>query len=189
MSQSEARAWWADVQDVRETIERRRAAEEQRTAPRPRLHAVESDVPARRPAEPVLPARRVTEPAGSSPRLAEPLRPFDQESFAEPRRSAHAGGRAHSAVREGAAPARSRRRTVEITGRTVGAPALPRLVEIERRRPAPRAIDRVGARPDKLAMWAVMLGIVLVLVALSSSSHAATPSHAAHAAAAHLAGR
>src|SRR3954467_12818419 len=27
MSQSEARAWWADVEEVRETIERRRAAE------------------------------------------------------------------------------------------------------------------------------------------------------------------
>ncbi|HEU4977877.1 MAG TPA: hypothetical protein VFT42_03180 [Solirubrobacteraceae bacterium] len=85
----------------------------------------------------------------------------------------------------------ARRRTVEITGRTVGAPALPRLVEIDRRRPAPRAIDRVGGRPDRLAMWAVMLGIVLVLAALSSSSHAAEPHalHALHGAAQHLAGR
>src|SRR5512132_27868 len=49
----------------------------------------------------------------------------------------------------------SRRRTVEITGRTVGAPSLPRLVQIDRRRPARRAAERVGARPDRLALWAV----------------------------------
>ena len=76
----------------------------------------------------------------------------------------------------------SRRRTVEITGRTVGAPSLPRLVQIDRRRPARRAAERVGARPDRLALWAVVLGFFLILVAVTSTSHAATRAHSAGAA-------
>ena len=45
----------------------------------------------------------------------------------------------------------SRRRTVEITGRTVGAPTLPRLVQIDRRRPARRRRRARGrqARPAR----------------------------------------
>ena len=80
-------------------------------------------------------------------------------------------------------PAPSRRRTVEITGRTVGAPALPRLVQIDRRRPARRAAERVGSRPDRIALWAVVLAFFLIFVAVTSSSHAATRAHSATAAA------
>jgi hypothetical protein len=76
-----------------------------------------------------------------------------------------------------------RRRTVEITGRTVGAPSLPRLVSIDRRRPARRAAERVGARPDRLALWAVVLGFFLIFVAVTSTSHAATRAPSAGAAA------
>jgi hypothetical protein len=76
----------------------------------------------------------------------------------------------------------SRRRTVEITGRTVGAPSLPRLVQIDRRRPARRATERFGARPDRLALWAVVLGFFLIFVAVTSTSHAATRAHSAGAA-------
>jgi hypothetical protein len=36
--------------------------------------------------------------------------------------------------------------------------------------------ERAGFKPDRVAMWAVLLGIVLVLVA-ATSSHAATISH------------
>ena len=75
----------------------------------------------------------------------------------------------------------SRRRTVEITGRTVGAPSLPRLVQIYRRRPARRAAERVGSRPDRLALWAVVLGFFLIFVAVTSTSHAATRAHSAGA--------
>jgi hypothetical protein len=114
MSGSEARAWWADVQEVRETIERRRAEE----AGRPRLRAVgDPDEAAHRPAP--LPAER---------------------------------------------------RTVQITGRP-GARATPRLVEIERRRPARSAVDRVGARPERLALWAVALCVFLIVVAATSAAH------------------
>jgi hypothetical protein len=133
MSQSEARAWWADVQEVRETIERRRAAE----AGRPPLRAVE-DLP------------------------VDPVRAPD---------------RARARRAPGAAPLPTQRRTVQITGRP-GARALPRLVEIERRRPARRPAERVGARPERLALWAVVLCLFLILVAATSASHAATPSRA-----------
>jgi|SRR5512132_3549178 hypothetical protein len=108
MPKTETGAWWADIQDVRDSIELRREQE----------------------------ARRAD---GPRPLAAPP-----------------------------------RRRTVEITGRTVGAPSLPRLVDIDRRRPARRAVERVGPRPDRLALWAVVLGAFLILVAATSASHAAT---------------
>ena len=49
-----------------------------------------------------------------------------------------------AAVRTRAATALPARRTVEIRGRTVPAPAVPR-VELDRRRPPRRPIERVGA--------------------------------------------
>ncbi|HEX4363319.1 MAG TPA: hypothetical protein VHZ75_02145 [Solirubrobacteraceae bacterium] len=62
------------------------------------------------------------------------------------------------------------RRTIEIRGRTVPAPPVPRSVELDRRRPPRRAIERVGARPDRLALWALLMGIVLILVAVGTSN-------------------
>ncbi|MFL5830255.1 MAG: hypothetical protein ACJ76X_10090 [Solirubrobacteraceae bacterium] len=50
----------------------------------------------------------------------------------------------------------------------------------ERRRPARRPHERAGFRPDRAALWAVMLGFVLVLVA-ATSSHAAVRAHVARA--------
>ena len=41
-----------------------------------------------------------------------------------------------------------------------------------RRRPAERPYERDGFRPDRVAMWAVLLGVLLVLVA-AMSAHAA----------------
>ena len=38
-----------------------------------------------------------------------------------------------------------------------------------RRRPARRAYERTGFRPDRVAMWAVLLGVLLVLVAVLSA--------------------
>jgi len=57
------------------------------------------------------------------------------------------------------------RRTVQITGRPVAAP---RLVEVERRRPVRRPVERIGGRPDRIALWAVLLCFFLILVAASS---------------------
>lgn len=63
------------------------------------------------------------------------------------------------------------RRTVTIQGR--GAERYhPADARASRHRPPPRAYERAGLRPDRVAMWAVLLGVVLVLAA-ATSSHAA----------------
>ena len=67
------------------------------------------------------------------------------------------------------------RRTVTIHGRPADRY---RPTTAQRRRPARRPHEREGFRPDRVAMWAVMLGFVLVLVA-ATSSHAATVTHRA----------
>lgn len=64
------------------------------------------------------------------------------------------------------------RRTVKITGygsqrNLIYANREPR------RRPAERPYERAGFKPDRVAMWAVLLGVLLVLVA-AMSAHAAT---------------
>ena len=60
------------------------------------------------------------------------------------------------------------RRTVEIRGRTVPAPAVPR-VEVDRHRPPRRAADRVSPHPDRLALWALLMGLLLILVAVGTA--------------------
>ena len=128
---------------------------------------------------------------GSSPERYDADEPldFDAERAAledPPVRRSRRGAEADSAAATATAPLAPppARRTVQITGRTVSAPALPRLVEVERRRPARRPAERVGPRPDRVALWAVLLGFFLILVA-ATSSHAAT--HPAHASAAAVA--
>jgi hypothetical protein len=86
------------------------------------------------------------------PAEAEAVRP------ATARRGAHPKGTAIPA-----------RRTVEIRGRTVAAPVVPRSVESERRRPPRRPVERVGTRPDRVAMWALLMGIVLIIVAVGTA--------------------
>lgn len=54
------------------------------------------------------------------------------------------------------------RRTVEITGR-------PEPRAIERRRPQKSAVDRIGHRPDHVAMWAFALGMLLIVLAVLSA--------------------
>jgi hypothetical protein len=59
---------------------------------------------------------------------------------------------------------------VTITGR--GAERnLPWPTDSSRRRAARRAHERAGFRPDRFAMWALFLGLLLVLVA-ATSAHA-----------------
>ena len=104
MSQPEARAWWADVEDLRERIELRREAEHRIPTPTP---------------------------ISTAPRAGAP------------------------------------RRTVQITGRPVSAPA-PRPLIAARQRPT-RVMDAATRRPDRIAGWAALLGLVLVLV--STATH------------------
>lgn len=173
MPHNEARAWWADAADLRETIERRRADDAPATAPDAQPGDELAHVRARR----ALAAR---ERSGRSGR-------FDREA-AEPSYAPRRTGRFDRVPAPAPAPkpapveARTtdlpadaprrplvvpvpERRTVQITGR----PGERRLIEIQRRR-APRGpVERVGARPDRLAMWAVALAFFLILVAATSS--------------------
>ena len=173
-------AWWDDVQYLREPLERKREKEARRGL---RLDARAA-------------ARAVAERhAGDSVATRDPDAVHELDPMPRTRRFERSApdrrGRFARAEHGPGAPAPeapvplsapSRRRTVEITGRTVGAPALPRLVQIDRRRPARRPVERVGARPDRLALWAVVLGFFLIFVAVTSTSHAATRAHSEGAA-------
>ncbi|HEY7631718.1 MAG TPA: hypothetical protein VH817_13495 [Thermoleophilaceae bacterium] len=67
-------------------------------------------------------------------------------------------------------PRYSERRTIQIKGQTVPPP---------RRRRTPAA-TRMSSRPDRLALWAVVLGLLMIAIA-AASAHGQTPHHAAPA--------
>jgi hypothetical protein len=230
MSQSEARAWWADVEEVRATIERRRAAERgmgdagrgqaafadvddlavrRRFRDRARAHddadvwfdepaATRGSMHPRGSAGSSTGGRSAAGPrsrasgAGSPPdrRAAmaalAPAPPAPQESTAAPRETRAAPRETTASPREttasphdataapAAAPA-APRRTVQITGRTVPAPHVVPFDHVgpARRRPSRAPAALAGPRPDRIAMWAVVLGFVLIAVA-ATSAHGAT---------------
>jgi hypothetical protein len=68
------------------------------------------------------------------------------------------------------------RRTVTIRGQVADRYATPR--PSSRRRPE-RRYERTGFRPDRAALWAVLLGVMLILAAVTSA-HAATLHTLAH---------
>lgn len=204
MPHSEAQAWWADVQHVRESIERRRAGGLDSAAP---LDAAAERRFTRRAPESLPPLEDLDWSPGAA---GQPTGRFDRTRS---QRGEHAAAprarRTTTDRRGGESPERvdlspewldttdgtpaddtasatatalspPPRRTVQITGRTVSAPPLPRLVEVERRRPARRTVERVGPRPDRIALWAVLLGFFLILVAATSSNAAVPSGHATH---------
>ena len=73
-----------------------------------------------------------------------------------------------------ATPPPGTRRTVVIRGqvapprRVSGRHATVEERRIERRRPPRRAVDRLGAQPDRAAYWAVLMGLFLIIVAAAS---------------------
>jgi len=97
----------------------------------------------------------------------------DYERTAEARRRAdriESAGRRSAlapATRTGVIPAR---RTVEIRGRTVPAPPVPSARGRDRsdHRPQRTAMQLVGARPDRMALWALLMGVVLILVSVTT---------------------
>ncbi len=102
----------------------------------------------------------------------------------EPSRAPRAtteAGRAPRSAAGPAAPARwdapAERRTVTIRGRGSERYVEPRSSSA-RRRPQ-RRYERSGFRPDRTAMWAVLLGLMLILAA-AASAHAATLHAVAH---------
>jgi hypothetical protein len=185
MPQPDTSAWWDDVQYLREPLERKRDKEARRGL-RLDARAAARAVAERHAGDPI--ATRDPDTVHESEAIP---RTHRFERSGSERRGRFSRGDDHGpAARAPEVPtalaAPRRRRTVEITGRTVGAPALPRLVEIDRRRPARRPVERVGARPDRLALWAVVLGFFLIFVAVTSTSHAATRAHSAGAASGRL---
>jgi hypothetical protein len=113
--------------------------------------------PADRTPRPPSPADRTPRPpsrADRTPGLPEPRSPADQPAARPP----------------------GARRTVTITGR-----GSERGVRAGSRRPARPARERGRGRPDRVALWAVLLGLTL-LIAAATSSHAAVLTHIAHAA-------
>jgi len=63
-------------------------------------------------------------------------------------------------------PAVGERRTVKIGGRPEGSLEAARYQRDRARRPPRTAHERIGARPDRLAMWAVALGLLLIVIAV-----------------------
>jgi hypothetical protein len=166
---SEAAAWWSEVAPVRERIESRRAASAARR--RSGVHA--------------SPERDLVADDSLEAMMIAPD-PDSDRPYAYPRR-AHAAAR----EREETIPTLpGTRRTVRIRGQaipTLTAPAL-RLVDDERavdrrsaavprpggapnrrRRPTPRPGELIGASPDRLALWAVVFAVMLIVVAAMSA--------------------
>lgn len=98
---AEAREWWADVDEVRERIERRRT----------------------------------------------------RESVTAPR----------SAPRRGVRELRTGQRLTLVRSEPQDA------VREQRRRPRPRPVQRIGPRPDRIAAWAVALGLLLLILSILSA--------------------
>jgi hypothetical protein len=183
MTQVEARAWWADVEHLRESAERRQAEESRkragrrfdREAARARSRAATRVLEEAGDSVDELSARRAVALEERRPRVRRPVPIWlADDVLADPVATARA---------RAAAP----RRTVEIRGQMTfePAPAAP-----APRRPAAhaeltadampvrRAHQQGGlsasfaAHPDRLAFWAFALGLILVLVA-ATSAHAA----------------
>ncbi len=64
------------------------------------------------------------------------------------------------------------RRTKVITGRPDPAPRPLSLVPAERRRPARTPAEWVGAKPERIVAWAFVLGLLLILIAISTADAA-----------------
>ena len=140
MSQTATRPWWADVQHLRPDED---AGQDHRSPRTGRF-----DRPTARP-------RRRDHDAEARPRRREPEVWLDEPT--EP------------AARPEPKP-KPERRTIEIRGqvdRVAGVAPVPS--------PGPQRVrgrmahERVGPRPDKVALWAVLLGLLLILVAAISS--------------------
>jgi hypothetical protein len=64
------------------------------------------------------------------------------------------------------------RRTTVITGRPEGAPRPLSLARAERRRPQRTPAEWIGARPERIVAWAFVLGLLLILIAISTADAA-----------------
>jgi len=136
----QAPAWWAEVEHLRDVYERTDEARRRADLADQRGRPEPRETVERRPVERV---ERRASGAGRSAPVA--------------RRGPHPQGTPIPA-----------RRTVEIRGRTVPAPDVPR-IELDRRRAPRRSVERVNPRPDRLALWALLMGLLLILAAVGTA--------------------
>jgi len=172
MSEMEARSWWADVQHLREAIEQRQSAPPPQDGPVFAPLTLVDDAPTPRGFnwDPSDEADELFEERPRARRFARDTAAPEPEAEPEP----DAAPEPDVFIPAPAAVAEQRqgvRHTVTITGRPVSPAATPGLVEVQSRRPARRAVERIGPRPDRIAMWAVALGLLLCIVALATASH------------------
>jgi hypothetical protein len=166
MPSTDAPTWWADVQQEREDL-------------------AEPGSPARRPADDWLgedidfiPRRRMSRAAAAA--AEEPRFTADRDGAAHPLHGVFVPTASHAPADDPFAtppPPAGARRTVQIKGR----PAESRLPSMAQRHRGRTASDRVGARPDRIALWAVALGAILILLAAMTSSSQAAVVHRATA--------
>jgi hypothetical protein len=188
MSSTDAPNWWADVQQEREDLAG--------SGRRPADDWLGEDID-------FIPRRRMSRAPVATAEPAEPRFTADRDGSAHPLHGVFVPTAppvpartielttelAHlSAADDPFAtppPPPGTRRTVQIKGR----PAEGRISSMAQRHRGRTASDRVGARPDRIALWAVALGAILILLAaMTSTSQAAVADHAAAApaAAAHV---
>jgi hypothetical protein len=144
MSGAEAAAWWTEVEELRERIERRRtlqAESREGEARGPRAVGVVAEAASEPAHWSDEPSRRTVRIRGQAiPTVVAPrLRPGDSGAELEPSadRSPAVGRRPYGTTR----PAR----------------------------PRPRAAERIGSSPDRLAAWAFAFALLTLLVAAISA--------------------
>jgi hypothetical protein len=153
---SHAEVWWAEVADLRERIESRRAAE--RVSRRREIAHAQGHVPVAGAGI----ARRtitITGHAASVPAPA-PLRDPGSRDELNHGRAPRARERRWSGAASGASHA---------PGRPARASSSAQASTASRRRGSRTPAEWLGARPDRIAAWAVALGFLLVLAALISA--------------------
>jgi len=163
MAEAQAQAWWADVEHLRERIERRREAQ-QGTLQSHRAPSVRASV--------AVPAPRRPDGAERHGEHVPPPRDAAGAHGFIPRRTVRIRGQAIPTVHapqlrpvpspasvSSVSPSASERRAE----RAAAGPGP------ERRRPPRGVAERVGDHPDRLALWAVLLGVLLALVAVASA--------------------
>jgi hypothetical protein len=147
MSQAQARTWWAEVEHLREAAERRHATEPRAREVSPHHSAL------RQLDERVVRDRGLDErPTGSAPAQRRTVKIRGQ---AVPIASARP---LHEASDD------------ELASIVVDGPWVrPQSANVARRRPRRRAIERVGPRPDRLALYAFIAGLLLVVIARATA--------------------
>jgi hypothetical protein len=144
----------------------RRRAQSAEQAMRERAERLGLSVIEERPSERVEDAvREWDEPPGSESPASAAVREWEESRGS-------AAERAWEGALEPPERAANGRRTRVITGRPEGAPRPLSLARAERRRPPRTPAEWIGARPERIVAWAFVLGLLLILIAISTADAA-----------------